>query len=78
MSEPTVAYKGCTIEVESYQSDGGRWRAGAVVITAVASGRVQTRKIPDLTPTTFATKAEADEWAITLAKQWIDATVILG
>ena len=71
MSDTRIDYKDCTIEVETYQSDGGRWRARAIVSQGGGAG-ANTRTVPDLDPTTRATEGEARDRAVALAKMWID------
>ena len=71
-------YRGCLIDPQSYQSDEGRWRAHAVVQAVVVSKegrRAVTQPVSGPSVETFDTEAEANERAVTLAKQWIDANV---
>jgi len=75
MSQPDdVAYRGCTIEVQSYKSDGERWRPKAVV-SVYEGGKVHLKQVPAPLDVLFASEQEADVYTVAMAKQWIDDNV---
>lgn len=69
MSED-IQYGGHTIEPQSYESDGGRWRPKAV-LSYSEGGCVQTKQIWDRTRA-YATEDEANEYAVRMSMKWID------
>jgi len=66
-----IVYRGRTIEPQAYQSDGEQWRPKAIVVTH-EGGSVQTLPIVSHIDTMFATEAEANAYAVEMAKKWID------
>jgi hypothetical protein len=62
---------GRTIDPQSYETDGGQWRPKAIVATH-EGGSVHTLPIVAHLDTTFATEAEANAYAVEMAKKWID------
>lgn len=66
-----VQYKGWQIESQSYQSDGARWRAKAMV-SVFQGGSVHTLPVFAPLSARFNTKQEADAYAVEMAKMWID------
>jgi hypothetical protein len=62
-----VDYKGWIIEAQSYESDGGRWRARALVSVS-ERGTIHQRLVP--APLDITSDAEA--YAVEMAKKWID------
>jgi hypothetical protein len=62
---------GRTIDPQSYETDGGQWRPKAIVATH-GGGSVHTLPIVAHLDTTFATEAEANAYAVEMAKKWID------
>jgi hypothetical protein len=66
-----VQYKGRHIEMQSYRSDGGRWRPKAVVITS-DGGSVHTELLFGPLDAMFETQGEADAYAVRMAHLWID------
>jgi len=71
MTEETTEHRGRTIEPQSYQSDGGLWRPSAIVVTNEGPS-VRTRPIVAHLDTTFSTEAAAIDYAVEMAKKWID------
>ena len=67
----SIVYRGRTIEPQAYQSDGEQWRPKAIVVTH-EGGSVQTLPIVSHIDTMFATEAEANAYAVEMAKKWID------
>jgi hypothetical protein len=66
-----IVYRGRTIEPQAYQSDGEQWRPKAIVFTH-EGGSGQTLPIVSHIDTIFATEAEANAYAVEMAKNWID------
>jgi hypothetical protein len=64
-------HRGRTIEPQSYQSDGEQWRSRAIVVTH-EGGSVRTLPIVAYLDITFVTEAEANAYAVEMAKKWID------
>ena len=72
MTKPADSeYRGCGIEVQSYRSDGGRWRPKAIV--SISDGRT-LRLNPVFAPLerTFDTEQDADAYAVLMAQKWVD------
>ena len=67
-----VVYKGWVIEVQSYESDGERWRPKALVVSTHEGGSLYMRSVFASTEVTHDTEAEADAYAVEMAKTWID------
>ncbi len=70
MSED-VEYKGWVIEAQSYKSDGGRWRPRALV-SIHDGGSLRTHHVPAPLDVMRDTEADADAYAVEMAKKWID------
>ena len=68
---PDVQYKGWVIEAQSYKSDSGRWRPKALVSIHEA-GNLRTHVVPAPLERMFDTEADADAYAVEMAKKWID------
>jgi hypothetical protein len=66
-----VQYKGWLIEVQSYESDGGRWRPKAIVSIS-EGGEVRTYQVPAPPNVSFDTEPKANAYAVPMAKKWID------
>jgi hypothetical protein len=66
-----VEYREYRIEPQSYLSDGGRWRAKAIVVVN-DSASVSTVPVFGQLDRTFATEEQADAWAVEIAKTWIN------
>jgi len=66
-----IQYQGWGIEVQAYESDAARWRPKAAVV-GYERGSLQGRIVVAPPAKTFGTVAEADAYAIEMAKQWID------
>jgi hypothetical protein len=64
-------YGGWTIEPQSYEADGELWHPKASVVTHKGES-VLTLPIVAHLDTTFATEAEANTYAVEMAKKWID------
>ena len=65
---PGVQYKDRVIEAQSYKSDSGRWRPQALV--SIHEGG--THLVPAPLERVFHTEADADAYAVEMAKRWID------
>jgi hypothetical protein len=72
MSEaPDIEYRGHFINVQSYESDGKRWRPQAVV--SIYHGGVLRQEIVSApVEVLFDSEAEADTQSLAMAKEWID------
>jgi len=64
-------YHGWLIESRSYEASGNRWRPRALV-SQLDSGRICTHDVRALLSLTFETTQAADEYAVRMAKAWID------
>ena len=73
-NHPDVEYRGCTIEVQSYGSDGDRWRPKAVV-AVYDRGAVRLNTVNAPIDRLFETETEADAYSLAMAKKWIDDRV---
>lgn len=72
-----IEYHGWGIEVQAYESDGGGWRPKAAVV-GYERGSLQGTIVVAPLATTFGTVAEADAYAIEMAKKWIDERAALS
>ena len=68
---PDAEYRGYNIEIQSYGSDGDRWRPKAVV-AVLEGGVVQLKTVNAPLAVLFESEAEADAYALEMAKKWID------
>ena len=59
------------IEAQSYESDGKRWRP-KVFASAVEGGTLHMRAVRAPLDVTFDNERDADAYAVTMAKKWID------
>ena len=66
-----IEYRKCGIEPQSYLSEGGRWRAKAMVSVS-DSASVNTVPVFGQLDRTFATEEQADAWAVEIANKWIN------
>ncbi len=66
-----VHYKGWVIEAQSYKSDGNRWRPKALV-SVYQGGSVRVHQVPAPLDATHDTHANANAYAVEMAKKWID------
>ena len=64
-------YKGWQIESRSYELDGHRWCPRALV-SVFAGGRFCTPDVRALLSVTFDTPQDADDYAVRMAKAWIE------
>jgi hypothetical protein len=64
-------YKGHTVELDSERLKRGRWIARATVVIEDA-GRTKRIPIFGRRRASFATRSEADAYALELAKLWIE------
>jgi hypothetical protein len=72
MSEaPDIEYRGHFINVQSYESDGKRWRP-QVVVSLYHGGALQQQIVSAPLEVLFDSEAEADTYSLALAKEWID------
>ena len=64
-------HRGWTIAPQSYEADGEMWHPKASVVTQ-KDGSAVTLPIVAHLDITFATEAEANAYAVEMAKKWID------
>jgi hypothetical protein len=64
-------HKGWQIESRSYQADGNRWCPRALV-SLFEGGGFCTHDVRALLSVTFATAWGADDYAVKMAKTWIE------
>jgi hypothetical protein len=64
-------HKGWQIESRSYEADGNRWYPRALV-GVFDGGRLYTHDVVALLNLTFDTALDADDYAIKMAKAWIE------
>ena len=69
MSE--TEHKGWQIESQSYESDSNRWCPRALV-SVFEGGRFYTHNVLALLSVTFDTALDADDYAVKMAKTWIE------
>ncbi len=68
---PDVQYKSWVIEPQSYKSDGERWRPKALV-SIHEGGSVRVHHVAAPLDVMRDTEADADAYAVEMAKKWID------
>ena len=66
-----IQYKGWVIEAQSYKSDGERWRPKALV-SSHEGGSVRVHHVPAPLCVTHDTEADANAYAVQMAKTWVD------
>jgi hypothetical protein len=71
MSEVDIEYRGHFIDVQSFESDGQRWRPKAVV-SIYEGGALQTRLVSAPVEVLLDSEGAADTYALAMAKKWID------
>jgi hypothetical protein len=72
MSEaPDIEYRGHFIEVQSYESDGKRWRP-KVLVSHYHGGALNQKVVSAPIEVLFDSEAEADTYSLAMAKKWID------
>jgi len=64
-------HKGWLIESQSYESDGNRWCPRALV-SDFDGGRAYTHTLLALLSVTFDAARDADDYAVKMAKTWIE------
>ena len=64
-------HKGWRIESRSYKSDGNRWWPRAWV-SVCEGGRFYTHDMRALLSVTFGAARDADDYAVRMAKAWIE------
>jgi len=64
-------HRGWRIESRSYESGGGRWYPRALV-SVFEGGRFCTHDVRALLSVTFDTPQEANDYAVRMAKGWIE------
>ncbi len=67
---PKMDYRGRIVELQSHSSEG-RSLPKALVMTDDGD-LVKVQKVLDFLDSTFATKEDADAYAVEMAKKWID------
>jgi hypothetical protein len=71
MSEADIEYRGHFIDVQSYASDGKRWRSRAVV-SIYHGGALHQKIVAAPIEVLFDSETEADTYSLSMAKKWID------
>jgi hypothetical protein len=71
MSEADIEYRGHFIDVQSYESDGKRWRPKAVV-SIYHGGALHQQIVSASIEVLFDSETEADTSSLAMAKKWID------
>ena len=66
-----IEYRGHFIEVQSYESDGKRWRPKAVE-SLYHGGPLNQKVVSAPIEVLFDSEAEADTYSLAVAKKWID------
>ena len=69
---PDIEYRGHFIEVQSYESDGRRWRPKALV-TIYQAGTLHQKIVTAPGEVLCDSEEAAETYSLALAKQWIDA-----
>jgi hypothetical protein len=64
-------HQGWLIEPQSYESNGNRWCPRALV-SVFDGGRFYTHNVLALLSVTFDTPQDADDYAVKMAKTWIE------
>jgi hypothetical protein len=64
-------YRGRIIEPQSYRTAGERWRPKALIIPNQGAS-VRTSPVVAPPDKTFATEEEANNYAVEMAKRWVD------
>jgi len=65
-------YKGRSIEVISYPSEGGKWRPTVKVITQATGSQIHDQGLVVPGRLSFDTEIAADDYGYQLAMKWID------
>ena len=71
MSEADIEYRGHFIDVQSYESDGKRWRPKAVV-SIYRGGALHHKIVSAPIEVLFESETAADTCSLAMAKKWID------
>lgn len=66
-----ISYKGYIIELQSQELQAGGWSPKAVVVLD-SGGSLTTTPLYPTKDVKFSTRQEADQYAVKLAKVWID------
>jgi len=66
-----TVYMGWQIESRSYKADSDRWWPRALV-SIFEGGRFRTHDVRALLTVTFDTARDADDYAVRMAKKWIE------
>lgn len=66
-----VEYNGYTIEAQSYRSDGDRSRP-KVMLSRFVAGSLWTGPVSAPLDVMFDTEAQANDYAVAMARKWID------
>ena len=66
-----IEHKGWQIESRSYEADGNHWFPRALV-SRLHGGRLGTHDVRALLSVTFDTAEDADDYAVRMAKTWIE------
>ena len=71
MSEADIEYRGHFIDVQSYESDGKRWRPKAVV-SIYRGGALHQKIVSPPIEVLCDSETAADTYSLAMAKKWID------
>jgi hypothetical protein len=71
MSETDIEYRDHFIDVQSYESDGKRWRPKAVV-SIYRGGALHQKILSAPIEVVFDLETAADTYSLAMAKKWID------
>ena len=72
MSEaPDIEYRGHFIEVQSYESEGKRWRPKAVV-SVYRNGTLHQQIVSAPGEVLLESEEAAETYSLAIAKKWID------
>ena len=68
---PDIEYRGHFIEVQSYESDGRRWRPQALV-SIYQAGTLHQKIVSAPGEVLCDSEEAAETYSLAMAKQWID------
>lgn len=66
-----IEYRGHFIKVQTYESDGKRWRPKTLV-SIYRGGTVHQKIVSAPVEVLFDSEEEADTYSLAMAKKWID------
>ena len=68
---PDADYRGCSIELQSYRSDGNHWRPKAIIGVS-EGGTLHPKTVNAPVDRLFDTAAEADAYSLAMARKWMN------